>query len=49
MKNQKQQSRISVKTAFTFKNENRSQGAKSTDHPTLGGTTNTTYIFNCKK
>lgn len=49
MKNQNQQLRISVKTAFTFKNEGRNQSAKSTEHPTLGGTTNTTYIFNCKK
>ncbi len=49
MKNQNEQSRISVKTAFTFKKEGRNQLAKSTDHPTLGGTTNTSYIFNCKK
>lgn len=49
MKNQNQQLRISVKTAFTFKNEGRNQSAKSTEHPTLGGTTNTTYIYNCKK
>ena len=49
MKNQNQQLRISVKTAFTFKNEGRNQVGKSTGHPTLGGTTNTTYIYNCKK
>ncbi|CDT06988.1 hypothetical protein BN1088_1433333 [Sphingobacterium sp. PM2-P1-29] len=49
MKNSNSTPRLATKAIFSFKQVLSEGKVKSTQHPTTGTTTNSTFIFNCLK